>query len=382
MPVPDKNGVLARELEARGVSRRDFMKFCGVLATMIGLEASAAPQIAAALESSKRLKPVVWLEGGSCSGCTESTAQSEDPDIAAIVLDIISLNYSETLMAAAGYAAEQAKDDTIAAGNYVLVYEGSVMTGWDGTALMVAGKKGTEDLITAAKSAEAIIAVGSCAVDGGWVAAAPNPAKATGVGPFLASQGISKPLINLPTCPVNPVWVVSVLVEYLILGKVPDLDAEGRPKAIFGQTIHDNCPRRGHFENGEFVYQFGSAEEAKGYCLYPMGCKGPQTKTNCPIVRWNNAVSWCVQSGAPCIGCGNYQWVDKDAPFLRRMPELPVGTGVQPMVFGLGAAGVVAAGLAVHGIGMKAAGRTGRVGVPTEDMKEYDRKHAKKGGDQ
>jgi hypothetical protein len=36
----------------------------------------------------------------------------------------------------------------------------------------------------------------------------------------------------------------------------------------------------------------------------------------------------------------------------------------------------------VHGIGMKAAGRTGRVGVPTEDMKEYDRKHAKKGGDQ
>jgi hydrogenase small subunit len=380
--MQQKNGVLSRELEAQGVSRRDFMKYCGVIATMIGLEVTAAPQIAAALESAAKLKPVVWLEGGSCSGCTESTAQSENPDIARIVLDIISLNYSETLMAAAGYAAEQAKDDTIAAGGYLLVYEGAVMTGWDGTALMVAGKKGTEDLLQAARGAEAIVAVGSCAVDGGWVAAAPNPAGATGVMQFLASQGVNKPLVNLPTCPVNPVWVVSVLVEYLILGKVPNLDAELRPTAIFGQTIHDNCPRRGHFENGEFVSEFGSIEEAKGYCLYKMGCKGPQTMTNCPIVRWNNKQSWCVESGAPCIGCGNFQWVDNDAPFLKRMKNVPLGTGVQPTVIGLGAAGVVAAGLAVHGIGMKAAGRTGRVGVPTENLKEYDRKHGSKGGDQ
>jgi hydrogenase small subunit len=377
--MPGENGVLSRELEARGVSRRDFMKYCGVIAAMIGLDATAAPQIAAAVENATKLKPVIWLEGGSCSGCTESLAQSDNPDLATIVLDLISLNYQETVMAAAGYAAEESLEATIAAGGYILVYEGAVMTGWGGDALKIAGKKSTEQLKHAAKKAEAIVAVGSCAVDGGVVAAAPNPAGATGVSQYLASQGIERPLVNLPTCPVNPVWVVAVLVDVLMLGKLPELDGQGRPKAIFGQTIHDNCTRRGHFENGEFVYQFGSKEEAMGYCLYAMGCKGPQTLTNCPVVRWNKKQSWCVESGAPCIGCGNFSWVDSGAPFNKRFRDLPVGSGVQPMAIGLGAAGAVAAGLVVHGISMKVAGR---IDAPTEDTKEYDRKHPEKGGDQ
>lgn len=377
--MPGENGVLSRELEARGVSRRDFMKYCGVIAAMIGLDATAAPQIAAAVENATKLKPVIWLEAGSCSGCTESLAQSDNPDIATIVLELISLNYQETLMAAAGYAAEEALEATIAAGGYILVYEGAVMTGWGGDALKIAGKKGTEQLKHAAKKAEAIVAVGSCAVDGGVVAAAPNPAGATGVSQYLASQGIERPVVNLPTCPVNPVWVVAVLVDVLMLGKLPELDGLGRPKAIFGQTIHDSCTRRGHFENGEFVYQFGSKEEAMGYCLYAMGCKGPQTLTNCPVVRWNKKQSWCVESGAPCIGCGNFSWVDSGAPFNKRFRDLPVGGGVQPMAIGLAAAGAAAAGLVVHGISMKVAGR---IGAPTEDAKEYDRKHPEKGGDQ
>ncbi len=143
-----------------------------------------------------------------------------------------------------------------------------------------------------------------------------------GIGEYLKSQNIATPVINLPTCPVNPEWIVAMVVDVLLLGKLEsgailkELDEFGRPKIIFGQTIHDNCPRRGHFENGEFVYQFGSAEEAKDYCLYAVGCKGPQTYTNCPIVRWNNQVSWCVESGSPCIGCGDFNWVDENAPFL------------------------------------------------------------------
>ncbi len=376
------NGVLSQELKARGVSRRDFMKYCGIIAAMIGLETTAAPQVAAALENAAKLRPVVWLEGGGCTGCTDSVAQSDNPDIATIILSLISANYQETLMAAAGYAAEEAKSSTITAGDYILVYEGSVMTGWGGKALMVGGRSALQDLKDAAKKAQTVVAIGSCAVDGGVVAAAPNPAGATGVSQYLATQGIKKPLVNLPTCPVNPVWVVAVLVDVLMLGKLPELDAQHRPVAMFGQSIHDNCPRRGHFDNGEFVYQFGSEEEAKGYCLYAMGCKGPQTQTNCPVVRWNQKQSWCVESGSPCIGCGNFSWVDSDAPFFDRFRDLPVGAGVQPMVYGLGAAGVVAAGLAVHGVGMKLAGRTGRVGVPTEDAKEYDKKHAEKGGDE
>lgn len=366
-------------LAARGVSRRDFLKFCGSIAAMIGLSEAYVPQIAAAVVSGSKLKPTLWLNGGSCSGCTESVAQSDYPDVATIVLDILSINYFETIMMAQGEDAERAAADTIKAGEYIVIYEGSVMTGEDGNTLRIAGRTGLEILEEAAESAEAVIAVGSCAVDGGWVAGRPNTAGGTGVMRYLSDVGIETPVINLPACPVNPEWVVAVVVDYLILERLPELDDFARPVSMFGQTIHDNCPRRGHFENGEFVNEFGTEEEAMGYCLYKVGCKGPQTFTNCPIVRWNSRSSWCVESGSPCIGCGvvdpisggDSNWVDMNAPFLNRHRDLPIGDStVQPTTVGVIAGGAVAAGLAIHGLAVKATGQ-GKV-----------RSEKKKGGDE
>jgi hydrogenase small subunit len=383
------------QLADRGVTRRNFLKFCGSVAAMLGLNEAMVPQIAAAVEqaAASKLYPAVWLDGGLCTGCTESTAQSTYPDVAQIVLDILSMNYMETIMYATGDSAEQALKDTVekSKGKFIMIYEGAVMTGWDGNALRIAGKPSLEQIMEVAPNAAAIIAVGSCAVDGGWVKAYPNPSKAIGIGEYLKSQGVATPVINLPTCPVNPEWIVTMVVDVLLLGKLEsgailkELDQFGRPKIIFGQTIHDNCPRRGHFENGEFVYQFGSVEEAKNYCLYAVGCKGPQTYTNCPTVRWNNQVSWCVESGSPCIGCGGFNWVDENAPFLNRFRRIGIGQytdagGYNPANIAALAGAVVAGALVVHGVGMYAAGRIGD-GAPTEEMKDYDRKRAKKGGD-
>ncbi len=380
------------ELAARGVTRRDFVKFCGSVAAMLGLSEAMVPQIVSAVESaaSSKLHPAVWVNGGACTGCTESMAQATYPDVATVVLEILSMNYMETVMMAQGEHANEALYHTVEAnkGKTIMIYEGSVMQGWDGNALRVEGKTSLEVLDEIAPNVAAIIAVGSCAVDGGWVIANPNPADATGVSMYLAEKGITTPVINLPTCPVNPEWIVAMVVDVLLLGSLESgaildkLDAQGRPKLIFGQTIHDNCPRRGHFENGEFVYEFGSEEERKGYCLYAVGCKGPQTYTNCPIVRWNNQVSWCVESGAPCIGCGSFNWVDQHAPFLGRMRQVGLGTGPNeggwsPGVAGAVAGGAVVGALGVHALGMKAAGRIGNM-PPTEDMKAHDRK---KGGD-
>jgi hydrogenase small subunit len=382
------------QLADRGVTRRHFLKFCGSVAAMLGLSEAMVPTIAAAVEqaAASKLAPAVWLDGGLCTGCTESTAQSTYPDVAQIVLDILSMNYMETIMYATGESAEQALKDTVekSKGKFIMVYEGAVMTGWDGNALRIAGKPGLEQIMEVAPNAAAIIAVGSCAVDGGWVKAYPNPSKAMGLSEYLKSQNVATPVINLPTCPVNPEWIVTMVVDVLLLGKLEsgailkELDQFGRPKIIFGQTIHDNCPRRGHFENGEFVYQFGSAEEAKNYCLYAVGCKGPQTYTNCPTVRWNNQVSWCVESGSPCIGCGDFNWVDENAPFLNRFRRVGIGQytdtgGYNPAKLAALAGGVVAGALVVHGVGMYAAGRIGE-GPPTEEMKDHDRKRAKKGG--
>jgi hydrogenase small subunit len=358
---------LYSQLASRGVSRRDFLKYCGSIAALLGLSEAYVPRIASAVALGAELKPTLWLNGGSCSGCTESTAQNFEPDVATIVLDILSVNYFETVMMAQGEDAERAAADTIKEGGYIVVYEGTVMEGFEGNALRVAGRTGTEILEEAAESAEAVIAVGSCAVDGGWVAGRPNPAEGTGVQAHLSDVGIETPVINLPTCPVNPEWLVAVVVDYLILERLPELDGFGRPTLFFSQTIHDNCPRRGHFENGEFVTQFGSEEEAKGYCLYKVGCKGPTTWTNCPIVKWNDKVSWCVESGSPCIGCGvadpiaggTYNWVDMNMPVLNRLRDVPYGddAAFQAAQVGSAAAGVVAAALLVHGAATVATGR-------------------------
>jgi len=382
-------------LAARGVSRRDFLKYCGSVAALLGMSEMYAPQIAAAVG---KLQPALWMAHGLCTGCTESMAQVDNPDVPTVVLDLLSVNYWETVMAAAGDQAEANVAATVAAGGYVLIVEGSVMLGENGNVLRIGGKPGIDELKTVAAKAAAVIAVGSCAVDGGWVAGSPNIANATGVSKFLKDSGINVPVINLPTCPVNPEWVVAMLVDVLLMGELADgsilkkLDDKGRPKLIFGSTIHDNCPRRGHFENGEFVV-FGSAtqaaDEAAGFCLYQMGCKGPTTQTNCPLVRWNHRASWCVESGSPCIGCGNANpitggpgnWFDASAPFLTRHADvrLPGIGGVQPSTIGAVVGGVAAVGLVAHGLGSAAKGRV--KGVPTETQKVHDAKMASKGGD-
>jgi len=400
----EAHGAIYDLLAVRGVSRRDFMKYCGYVAATLGLSEAAAPQIAAAVEKGAKLKPALWLNGGSCTGCTESMAQVDTPDVATIVLELLSLNYFETIMAAAGEQAEQNIADTIAAGNYLLIYEGAVMMGEDGNTLLVNGHKGKDILEEAAAGAQAILAVGACAVDGGWVYAHPNPAGGIGVQSFLDSVKVATPVVNLPCCPTSPEWVVAMVVQWLLVaGDDPAVFLEKTallekkyhdnyrdadvsllyPEYIVGSTIHDNCPRRGHFENGEFVTEFGSEEEAKGYCLYKVGCKGPQTYTQCPVTRWNRSVSWCVNSGAPCIGCGGLNWVDNNAPFFKRLSSMQMGGSlgnVQPGSVAAVVGGVTAAALVAHGFGMKAAGRIGD-GPPMEEMKAYDRKRMAKGGD-
>jgi len=400
----EAHGAIYDLLAVRGVSRRDFMKYCGYVAATLGLSEAAAPQIAAAVEKGAKLKPALWLNGGSCTGCTESMAQVDTPDVATIVLELLSLNYFETIMAAAGEQAEKNIADTIAAGNYLLIYEGAVMMGEDGNTLLVNGRKGKDILEEAAAGAQAILAVGACAVDGGWIYAHPNPAGGIGVQSFLDSVKVATPVVNLPCCPTSPEWVVAMVVQWLLVaGDDPAVFLEKTallekkyhdnyrdadvsllyPEYIVGSTIHDNCPRRGHFENGEFVTEFGSEEEAKGYCLYKVGCKGPQTYTQCPVTRWNRSVSWCVNSGAPCIGCGGLNWVDNNAPFFKRLSSMQMGGSlgnVQPGSVGAVVGGVAAAALVAHGLGMKAAGRIGD-GPPIEEMKAYDRKRMAKGGD-
>ena len=400
--VNDDVGKLEGMLADRGITRRKFLEFCGAVAVALGLSEALAPTIQEAIAENVvgkvegKLAPVIWLELASCTGCTESFAQVDNPDVATVVLELISLNYSETLAAGAGFSLEEAKAKTIAKGGHIVVIEGALMEGWDGNALRIANEKGTEIVKHAIHNAKAIVCAGSCSVDGGWQAAKPNPGGAIGIQNYLQKAlkaGEIKeipPLINVPTCPANPEHLVAVLVDVLLLDPSLEilpkkLDRHNKPTLMFGQFVHDNCPRRGHFENGEFVYKFGSEEERLGYCLYPLGCKGPQTKNNCPVVRWNRRASWCVESGAPCIGCATTNpkntrnnWVDVNAPFLRRFRTIKIFDHTfSPETLTVAASGLVLAALMVHGIGWKIAGRFDG-GAPYEKERAWDIKHPAK----
>lgn len=361
--MEENDGVTGQFLDAvefRGVSRRDFLKFCGATAALLGLSELYVPKIAAAIEKASKRPPVVWINFASDSGCTESLIKATYPGPADLVLDVLSLDYNETIMAAAGKQAEEILANARKDGGYILVVEGGVPTKkGHGT---IAGKEMLDVLKEQAVPAVAILAVGSCATCGGVPAASPNPSQIIGVSEALKKLGINKPLVNLDLCPVNVEYLTAVIVNYLLLGKLPDLDSYGRPLMFYGQTIHDNCERRAHFDAGRFVEKFGSKEESLGYCLYKMGCKGPMTYSACPKVRYNNKVNWCIGAGGPCIGCAEPGWTDKFAGFYDRLPgvKIPGLGGVEATADKIGAAAAVvtAAGIAVHAIGSAASGRT------------------------
>lgn len=289
---------LQESLSQRGISRREFLEFCGVMAGTLALENAFAPRIARALQSAGK-PPLVWLEFQDCAGCTESFLRASRPTAAEVVLDVLAVNYHETIMAAAGHQAEAAKRATIDAGGYLLVVEGSIPTGGDGVYCTVGGHTAVDILEEAASKAAAIIAVGNCATFGGIPKAVPNPTEAKGVMELVTDT----PVLNLPGCPLNVVNLTATVVHYLTFNELPEMDDLNRPLFAHGARIHDNCERRGHFDAGEFVQEWGDEGHRKGWCLYQMGCKGPVAFYNCPTVRWNQGTSWPVGSGHGCIAC-------------------------------------------------------------------------------
>ena len=290
---------IGREMMKRGYSRRDFLKFCGMIAAAAGMPGSAR-LVAEILQNKTRL-PVIWLEFQDCAGCTEAFTRSGSPSFTELVLNKISIDYHETLFAAAGIQAERNKDEMMKkyAGRYLLVVEGSIPAAAGGAYCTIAGKTALSIFREAAAGAKAIVATGTCACFGGIPKAAPNPTGAKGIGEL--NPGI--PLVNIPGCPAIPEAFTGTLAHYLIFGALPELDERKRPKAFYGETIHDRCLRRRHYDAGNFVVAFDDEGARKGWCLYGLGCKGPTTRNACPTLKWSGGLSFPVQSGHPCLGC-------------------------------------------------------------------------------
>jgi hydrogenase small subunit len=333
-------------MRAKGYSRREFLQFCSYAAAIAGIEASQLGSVVRAFEQKPR-PPVVWLHFQECTCCSESFIRSSHPIVADVVLDVLSLDYTQTLQAAAGFQAEKCLKDTMQKypGQYILLVEGAVPVKDGGIYCTIAGRTAKEILEEAAAGAAIVIAWGSCASNGCIQAASPNPTGATPIHKLLG-----RTVINVPGCPPIAEVMLGVVTHSLVYRHPPELDGQGRPKEFYGRRVHDTCYRRAYYDAGLFVQSWDDESARHGYCLYKMGCRGPVTYNACSVTKWNNGVSYPIQSGHGCIGCSEKDFWD-NGPFYRHLAAFP-GFGIETTadrvgtVVGIGAA----VGVAAHAI--------------------------------
>ena len=343
----------AEYLARRGVSRRQFLAFCGKMAVLIGAgaavtgltEAATAKEIARKLGSAKR-PTVVWLQLQECTGCAESVLRSGSTPVDELILEMISLDYNELLMATSGKAA----NDLLAAAEkepHLLIVNGSIPLKDHGVYCTIGGESAEEVLRKAARNATAVLAVGACAVYGSVQAANPNPTGAVGVDAIIRDR----PVVNVSGCPPIGEVITATVTYYLTYGRTPPVDGQGRPLFAYGQRLHDKCPRRANFDAGQFAERFDDDNARKGYCLYQLGCKGPATFSPCSALEWNLGQSFPIKAGHPCLGCTEQHFYDRMTPFYKRIPDIVVpGLGVECSANLLGTAAVAASvgGVAIH----------------------------------
>lgn len=392
-----QEGTLADNLQRVGVSRRDFVSFCGRMAAIfaagapvVGALADPAAATPTGEEIAERLgritKPrLVWLQLQECTGCLESTLRAGGTTVEDVILKLLSVDYIELLMAPSGEAANAALE-AVNKEPHVLVVNGSVPLGAGGAYTVIGGVSAETVLRDSAKNATSILAVGACAVWGSVQASRPNPTGAVGVDEIITD----KPVLNVAGCPPIGEVITAAITYLLTYGELPETDGEGRPLFAYGARIHDTCPRRAHFDAGQFVRSFDDEGAHEGWCLYDVGCKGPGTFSPCPIVQWNLGTSWPIGAGHPCIGCTEREFFDRFTPFYETLPDVDVaGVETDANKLGLLLLGATAGGVAIHAGATAASaylrgrherrseplvafGDPDRVWLPTPTMREDD----------
>lgn len=294
------------------IHRRQFLKYCVSSAAAMGLPMTVLGKLEQALAEGTALPKVIWLNAANCTGCTVSLSNlfsnsDGSRDIADLLLHTIDLVFHPTLMAAAGDLAVQ-QLNTTAQGSYILAVEGGIPTAFNGATCMLWSENGQE--VTAmeavrrlAPNAAAVLSIGTCASYGGIPAAGSNPTGIVSVGQFTGQN-----TVNMPGCPAHPDWIVWT-IAHLLTGEMPSLDERNRPTALYGTEVHKTCPRKEQDE----IKTFGTTQG----CLKALGCRGPETHSDCPSRKWNSGTNWCIDAGAICIGCTHDEFPDKFSPFYK-----------------------------------------------------------------
>ena len=267
---------------------------------------------------------IIWLLLAGDSGCTVSMLQASNPDLIEAVENLnLSADYWQTIMTpnydlgwvTAGYTTEDKSQVPLMNAAFgvapvdLLVVEGTPQVGTpkggsEGDYCIIGENNGSSvngyQLLQAlAAKAGYVVAIGQCSAFGGIPAGKGNLTGAVSVTEALKKAGVAtkNPVVNIPGCPAQPDWVLVTLASVL-QGFSPDLDDLGRPKAFFNTLIHDNCPRRGAYDRGNFAKTF---DDPTG-CYWNLGCKGPITQSACALTKWNGGLKLLHSGRADVLG--------------------------------------------------------------------------------
>ena len=302
-------------------TRREFLKKCMELAVAIGCSPIIGKDLARAFERiAKGDVKVIFLQGQCCTGCSVSLLYGDSPEMVYVITKIIDTQFHPNISAAQGELVMEIIKENMKNGNYFVVMEGAIPKG-----MKEACYFGEDYFYTIAlecvKNSLGVIAMGTCASWGGIPASNMNVTGAISVEALMKENGINKPFIRVPGCPVHPDRLLGSVAYLVAYGKPPELDGRSRPKVYFGKDkkIHDNCPRFQYFTQDKFAMSFNEKER----CLLKKGCRGPITYADCPQRRWNQGTNFCISANAPCIGCVNEDFPYKpDNPFYTDPREI------------------------------------------------------------
>jgi len=350
------------------VSRRDFLKMAAYAAAATGVSQFDIARLQKVMAAAGDQLPVIWFEGLGDSGCVVSLANYFDgvsSGIDSVLLNNIELKFSSVLMGASGqlaideaekvYQGTQPYDQP-----YVLVVTGGI-SNVDGYCIVGEDSNsgntipnGVMEMVDAFSRwqfrATYVLFVGSCACYGGvnTIGGTKDPDGHFPAGqniPFTTppTHDVSEPYgdfvqienydytksVFIPGCPAHPDWIVLTIVHLLTFG-MPTRDNFGRPLSlmgqnIFGETVHQNCPRKLQHDLGNFADSVGDSDK----CLVKVGCMGKKTFCPCPVQGWNNAdtynsgkLAYCNAPGVNhlCIGCTQPSF--PDVPFNRKIDNI------------------------------------------------------------
>ncbi len=277
-------------------------------------------------------KNLLWLQGLTCNGNTQSVLNAESPSFYEL-FSKINLLYHPSISTENNILEiiNNIKNENIPLD--FLVVEGSITENKNFHRI---GNFSIGEIVNLLKNkTNFIIAVGNCASFGNIPTNFTMNEDITGLqfkfkeqNGFLSKTFKTKsgyPVINITGCPIHPDWFVQTLLT-LFYDKPLKLDEFNRPKELYMYLTHDGCIRNEYFEWKEEAEEFGHKE---GCLFYNLGCKGPMTHSPCNKILWNKTSSK-TRAGMPCVGCTEFDFPLKENYFETKKnmgipEEVPLG---------------------------------------------------------